>query len=44
MRTLELAVVFAMPLSIFLFLGWKLVVRLRLEQHGHVAQAIVTPG
>lgn len=33
---------FGKPLSIFLLLGWKLVVRLRLEQQGHVAQAKVT--
>ncbi|HEY7324863.1 MAG TPA: DUF3592 domain-containing protein [Streptosporangiaceae bacterium] len=32
----------SMPLSIFLFLGSKLVRRLRLEQHGLVAQARVT--
>jgi hypothetical protein len=41
MRTLEFVAV-GMPLSIFLFLGWKLVVRLRLERQGHVAQATVT--
>ncbi len=42
MRTLELVAAFGMPLSIFLFLGWKLVARLRLERQGHVTQAIVT--
>ncbi len=42
MHTLELAVAFGMPLSIFLLLGWKLAVRTRLEQQGHVGQATVT--
>jgi hypothetical protein len=42
MRTLVLIVAFGTPLSIFLLLGWKLVVRLRLERRGHYAQAIVT--
>jgi uncharacterized protein DUF3592 len=42
MRTLELVALFAMPLSIFLLLGSKLVTRLRLEQRGHLAQANVT--
>jgi hypothetical protein len=39
---LLLVVAFGMPLAIFLLLGWKLVVRLRLEQQGRVAQARVT--
>lgn len=42
MHTLELLVAFGMPLSIFLLVGWKLVVRLRLEQQGSAAQAKVT--
>jgi hypothetical protein len=42
MRTLGIVAGFGMPLAIFLFLGSKLVVRLRLEQHGLVAQARVT--
>jgi hypothetical protein len=42
MRTLEYVAAFGMPLSIFLLLGWKLVVRLRLERQGHFAQASVT--
>jgi hypothetical protein len=35
-------VAFGMPLSIFLLVGWKLLVRLRLEREGRIAQATVT--
>jgi hypothetical protein len=42
MRTLTLVAAFGMPLSIFLLLGWKLVVRLRLERQGRVVHASVT--
>jgi hypothetical protein len=42
MGTLGLVAAFGMPLAIFLFLGSKLVVRLRLEQRGLVTQARVT--
>jgi len=42
MRTLGLVAAFGMPFSIFLFLGWKLIDRRRLELRGMVARAIVT--
>ncbi len=42
MLTLGLVAAFGVPLWLFLLLGWKLAVRLRLEKQGHSAQAIVT--